>query len=72
MEKKAKVSEQKAQEESMKFEDLMKEMKWTQEKKDKELNNLKDQLKDLKNEYDLLKLQKIVEQENSQRRNDKN
>lgn len=29
MEKKAKVSEQKAQEESMKFEDLMKEMKWT-------------------------------------------
>ena len=48
-------------------------MKWTEEKTDKELNGLKDQLKDLKNEYDLLKLQKIVEQENSQRvRNDKN
>lgn len=45
----------------------MKEMKWTQEKKEKEFNSLKDQLKDLKNEYDLLKLQKIVEQENSHR-----
>lgn len=52
---------------SMKFEDLMKEMKWTQEKKEKEINTLNDQLKDLKNEYDLLKLQKIVEQENSNR-----
>ena len=40
----------------MKLEDLIKEMKWTQEKKENEMNSLKDQIKDFKNEYELLKL----------------
>lgn len=47
-------------------------MQWTTEKKEKEMNGLRDQLKDLKNEYELLKLQKIVEKENTQRKTDTN